>query len=226
MRGRSASKATRWYRWKPLNVGLLNSTERGCSRASSPGVDEPGQTFWYEAPSKSTSDARHPALCARRPVAPLKQPTSSASGVPPSSVPAVVHAPPSLATAAQFSKCPISSENATLYPSAAHGTRVCPLDVEYIGWNAYGRLLHVVAVGSNTTWPNWFATLAVMEPVVWLVRSTMSTRNPAAVSCSATTSWSPAFMNRSVAGFGVNVSDVDSSGLAGACDLPLRVMNA
>ena len=33
-------------------------------------------------------------------------------------------------------------------------------------------------------------------------------------------------MDRSVPGFGVNVSTVDSSGSAGACALPLRVMNA
>ena len=33
-------------------------------------------------------------------------------------------------------------------------------------------------------------------------------------------------MNRSVAGFGVNVASVDSSGSAGACARPLRVMNA
>ena len=45
---------------------------------------------------------------------------------------------PSSSTALQYSKWPISSENATLYEWAAHGTRVCSLEVEYIGWKAYG----------------------------------------------------------------------------------------
>src|SRR5262249_23220157 len=54
----------------------------------------------------------------------------------------------------------------------------------------------------------------------------MSTRSPAGVSRNETISWSPEFMNRAVAGFGVNVATVDSSGSAGACGIPLRVTKA
>ena len=53
--------------------------------------------------------------------------------------------PPSTGIVEQYWKCPISSEAATLYECAAHGTRVCSLDVEYIGWNAYGLCEHVPA---------------------------------------------------------------------------------
>ena len=68
--------------------------------------------------------------------------------------------------------------------------------------------------------------LAVIEPLWCELRSRMSTRNPAGVSCITTASWSPEFMNRSVARFGVKVAVVASSGSAGACALPLCVMNA
>ena len=103
---------------------------------------------------------------------------------------------------------------------------MCSLDDEYIGWKAYGRLLQVAAVGLKMTWPNWLATLAVIEPCCPEDRSTMSTRKPSLVSCILTMRSSPEFMNRSVAGFGVNVAFVDSNGSAGACDLPFLVMNA
>src|SRR5438874_13543725 len=59
----------------------------------------------------------------------------------------------------QYSKCPISSENATLYECAAHGTRVCSLDVAYIGWNAYGVCEQLAAVGSKLTWAKPLAPL-------------------------------------------------------------------
>ncbi len=42
--------------------------------------------------------------------------------------------------------------------------RVCSLEVAYIGWNAYGMLVQVEAVGSNLTWANPLAMLAVIEP--------------------------------------------------------------
>jgi hypothetical protein len=42
----------------------------------------------------------------------------------------------------------------------------------------------------------------------------------------STLSWSPEFMNRSVAGFGVKESPVWSSGPGGACGVPLFVINA
>src|SRR5215472_5345942 len=72
--------------------------------------------------------------------------------------------PSALWTCGQYSKWPISSENATLYECAAHGTRVCSLDVEYMGWKLYGRLVHVVAAGSKMTCWKPLAALAVIEP--------------------------------------------------------------
>jgi hypothetical protein len=78
----------------------------------------------------------------------------------------------------QYSNCPISSENATLYECVAHGTRLCSFDVEYIGWNAYGSSVHVEAVG-------WiagvrpFATLAVIEADFHVVVSLMAVTSPA-----------------------------------------------
>src|SRR4029079_15637586 len=126
----------------------------------------------------------------------------------------------------QYSKWPISSAKATLYEWAAHGTRVCSLEVEYIGWKAYGVCVHVDAVGSKLTWAKPLATLAVIEPVSPLVTSSMATTRPAAESWIDRLTWSPLSMNRSVAGFGVNVARVWSSGPAGACGAPLIVMNA
>ena len=38
----------------------------------------------------------------------------------------------------QKSKCPISSEKATLYECADHRTPTPGFDVEYIGWKSYG----------------------------------------------------------------------------------------
>jgi hypothetical protein len=51
--------------------------------------------------------------------------------------------------------------------------------------------VQVAAVGSNTIWPNWLATLAVIEPNWPAVTSAMSTRRPAGVSRIVTASWSP-----------------------------------
>ena len=105
----------------------------------------PGQTFWYETPSKSLSVPMHPPIGTSSEKAGEKQPRSS-----PSMLPSLllVQRPPSRATVLQYSKWPISSEKATLYECAAHGTRVCSLDVEYIGWNAYGVCVQVAALGS------------------------------------------------------------------------------
>src|SRR5437868_5117792 len=50
-----------------------------------------------------------------------------------SCTPSWVQFPVLISTALQYSKCPISSENATLYEWAVHDTRVCSLDVLYIG---------------------------------------------------------------------------------------------
>src|SRR5713226_6315032 len=54
----------------------------------------------------------------------------------------------------------------------------------------------------------------------------MTTWNPLEVSCSWTLSASPEFMNRSLVASGVKVARVEFTGLAGACDTPLLVMNA
>ena len=98
----------------------------------------------------------------------------------------------------QFSKCPISSEKATLYVCADH---VLPrvLAVSYSGWNAYGASWHDEDFGVYRMWPNPFATDAVMDPVLPVVRSAMSTRNPATVSCMWIRITSPGFIRRSLA---------------------------
>src|SRR5438270_135698 len=98
----------------------------------------PGEVSRGNGPnSAAASPPKQPPICTRVLLAGLKHATSSPSGgLPLSAPPDIVQAPPSLATASQYSKWPISSENATLYEWAAHGTRVCSLDVEYIGWKA------------------------------------------------------------------------------------------
>src|SRR6266851_7263268 len=72
-------------------------------------------------------------------------------------------------------------------------TRVCSDEVEYIGWKLYGILVQLVPVGSNLTWPNPLAALAVMDPVCPLVRSLMTARNPFGVSRRDTFRLSPDF---------------------------------
>ncbi len=76
------------------------------------------------------------------------------------------------------------------------------------------------------TSPNPFAALAVIDPVAPEVRSRITTRNPLEVSPSATVNVSPELMNRSLAGSGVNVASVASTGLAGAWETPFLVMKA
>ncbi len=49
--------------------------------------------------------------------------------------------------------------------------------------------------------------LAVIEPDWPVVRSWITTWNPAGVSCMSTVTVSPEFMNRSVAGFGVSAAN-------------------
>src|SRR5437773_11437520 len=113
----------------------------------------------------------HPETCTSSDSAELKQNSSSLSAV------ASAHLP--FLTRPQYSKCPISSENATLYECAAHGTRVCSFAVEYIGWNAYGSSVHVVAVGWNSGCAKPFATLAVIEADSPVVESVMAVTSPA-----------------------------------------------
>src|SRR5581483_5859107 len=86
------------------------------------------------------------------------------------------------ATTSQYSKCPISSEPATLYVCAAHEERVALVDVENSGWNVYGASLQVFEFGWKSTCLNPLAALAVIEPVWPVVRSFTTTLNPSGVS--------------------------------------------
>src|SRR5215471_19690086 len=154
-----------------------------------------------------------------------KQPTSSPS-VAASRPPATVHRPVLVSTVLQNSKWPVSSEKATFWLCAAQGTRVCSLDVAYIGWKAYGVSLQVVALGWKFTCVNPLAMLAVMEPVFPEFRSTRDTSKPAGVSNWLTRITSPDRMKRSWLGSGVKVASVWLSGPAGACECPFFVTNA
>src|SRR5258708_2568021 len=126
----------------------------------------------------------------------------------------------------QFSKCPVSSVKEILVVCAAQMVRVCSDEVEYIGWKSYGMLLQLVPVGSNWTWPNPLAALAVMDPVSPLHWSLMTACRPFGVSCSDTFRLSPDPMNRSFLRSGVNVAVVESTGFAGAVGRPFLVRNA
>ena len=166
----------------------------------------------------------HPPIWTSSDSSALKHATSSPSFLL-SPSPGLTHLPWTFAWS-QYSKWPISSEKATLYECAAHGTRVCSLDVEYIGWNAYGDWLHVSAVGSKLTCANPLPSLAVIDPDCPLVRSFISVTRPSEESRIEMSSWSPASMNRSVVGSGTNVSPVRSSGAGGESGVPSSVMNA
>src|SRR6476661_3655950 len=100
-----------------------------------------------------------PPTCTRSETAGLKHVESSPSAV------GSAQSPPSTGIVEQYWKCPISSDAATLYECAAHGTRVCSLDVAYIGWKPYALCEHCGASGSKLTCANPFAGLAVMEPI-------------------------------------------------------------
>src|SRR5215831_21100725 len=104
----------------------------------------------------------HPPICTSSDTLGLKQPVSSPSTF--GSLPPAWTQTRCGFALSQYSKCPISSENATLYECAAQGTRVCGPDVEYIGWNAYGCSVHVLAFGWNNGCANPFAMLAVIDP--------------------------------------------------------------
>jgi hypothetical protein len=66
----------------------------------------------------------------------------------------------------------------------------------------------VRAFGWNRGWAKPFAMLAVIEPVSPVVTSRTCVTSPAGESWIETTSSSPAFMNRTFAGSGVNVAAV------------------
>src|SRR5438445_13640534 len=103
-----------------------------------------------------------------------------------------------------------------LYECAAHGTRVSSLEVLYIGWKAYGTFVQPFPLGSNLTCPKSFEMLAVIEPERCVVVSVRTTWNPSAVSCMATWIESPAFVNKSRFGSGVNVAIVSATGVVAA----------
>src|SRR6516165_10564575 len=84
----------------------------------------------------------------------------------------------------------------------------------------------VPGFGSYLTWPNPLAALAVMDPVWPVVASWMTVCSPCAVSCMRTVRLSPEFMNRSLAGSGVNVAVVESTGFGGAWATPFLVTKA
>src|SRR4051812_20116159 len=159
-----------------------------------------------------------PPIRTRSENAGLKQPVSSSS-----SAPSLFarQSPPSPVVAVQYSKCPISSEKATLYEWAAHGTRGCSLEVAYMGREEDGDWLQGAAAGWKLPCARRFAALAVIEPVRPFERSRTTTVRPAAPSWMSTESRSPELMNRSVAALGVNVASVAVSGAGGACGTPL-----
>jgi hypothetical protein len=73
--------------------------------------------------------------------------------------------------------------------------RVCSFEVEYIEWNAWGSSVHVAAFGWNSGCWKPFATLAVIDPVWFVVLSLTDVTTPSVESWSETTSWSPGSMN-------------------------------
>src|SRR5947208_10278097 len=146
-----------------------------------------------------------------------KQPSSSPSR--PGS-PLLVHGPPSEATLLQYSKCPISSEKATLYECAAHGTRVCSLEVAYIGWKLYGVCEQVTAAGWKLTCAKPLAELAVIEPVAPVDVSLMLVTRPEKESWMSTSRLSPEFMNRLVEGLCVIAENVCDHVTCGYRELP------
>src|SRR4029078_6791386 len=171
IRGRSASNPTRSKFCPPPNVGLVNRIDAGwIAAASAAFVMEAGHVFWQETPSKSVSVAMQPPTWTRSESSGLKQDESSPSFLLLSPSAGLTHLPWTLAWP-QYSKWPISSAKATLYEWAAHGTRVCSLDVAYMGWKAYGVCVHAAAFGAKLTWAKPLATLAVIDPVSPLVTS-------------------------------------------------------
>src|ERR671923_245817 len=119
---------------------------------------------------------------------------------------------------------------------ADHGTRVRGEEVLYMGWNAYGICVQSLPArgsplsggGAKRICRNPLAGLAVMEPLTPVVRSSITTLSPSAVSNMVVRILSPEFMNRSVAGFGVKVATFAVRGPAGPWPavVPSLVTNA
>src|SRR6188472_1863484 len=109
-------------------MGLVNTNDSACNWWSTLGsADVPGQSGWYDVPSKSKSVKMQPPIWTSSDASGLKQLLSSSSFFL-SPTPGFTQVPCGLARL-QYSKWPISSENATLYEWAAQGTRVCSFDV-------------------------------------------------------------------------------------------------
>ena len=167
MRGRSVSNAIVEYCVLPFASGLLNSSGDGCSRWSRFAFESvPGQSALYDCPSQSSSSLKQPLIWTSVESVPGTQKLLSSS----SSSPPLSWAPGTAqlncaSICTQFSKCPISSDIATLYVCADH---VLPrgLAVEYSGWKAYGFSWQVFELGVYRMWPNPFAVDAVMNEML------------------------------------------------------------
>src|SRR3954449_5544157 len=234
MRGRSVSNATVSNGVVPFASALVKSTGDGWSFASLRASGSvPGQSGRYDCPSKSPSSEKHPLIftSVESAAGTQKSLSSSSSSAPLSWSPGLTQFVFVASSLRQFSKCPISSDIATLYVCA---DQVLPrgFAVEYSGWNAYGSMLQVAESGWYRMWPKPFATDAVIEPLVPVVRSSRSVRTPSGVSWMWIRTRSPGFIMRSWAGSGLSAvksgfSRVPlASGFAGPWDTPLRVTYA
>src|SRR4249920_2168941 len=77
-------------------------------------LNVPGQSFWYEGPSKSASSEKHPLIWMSNESVPgTQKPWSSSSSSPPGSSEPSTAQLKSASSLRQCSKCPISSENDT-----------------------------------------------------------------------------------------------------------------
>src|SRR5579875_116872 len=99
----------------PLKVGEVKMYGCASYLASWARDPVPGQSFRYGGPSKSSSVPRQPLIGYSVDCEAAKQPKSSLSSDPFfSDTPAAVQVPVLVSTRLQYSKWPISSENATL----------------------------------------------------------------------------------------------------------------
>src|SRR5215469_8009280 len=119
----SDSKAIEEKFVPPAVVGLVNRNDVGCSSASAVGLlIDPGQLKPYGTPSKSPSMSRHPPILTSSEAWAGRHMSSSPAGSCQALSGLLVSEPSglrqvllgSVPTLAQYSKCPISSENAML----------------------------------------------------------------------------------------------------------------